>query len=104
MDKKASLAFLQSCIDMVESASEQDIVILQRAYDANCLLPLVSSEFEFIPPITEKDYIIDATEKMNIVFNDQELMKSQNKVQVSYKLVGNLANNEQEIMNAAFAA
>ena len=51
MKKKDSLKFLQSCIDKISNASEEDIEMLRMKYDMYCMKPLISSEFEFIPPI-----------------------------------------------------
>lgn len=54
MNKKDSLEFLQSCINSVANASEEDIEMFRMKYDMHCSEPLTSSELEFIPPIDIK--------------------------------------------------
>ena len=48
MNKKDSLNFLQSCIDKIANASEEDIEMFRMKYDMHCMEPMISSEFEFI--------------------------------------------------------
>lgn len=36
MDKKDSLKFLQSCIDRIDNASEEDIEMFRKKYDIHC--------------------------------------------------------------------
>lgn len=50
MNKKDSLNFLQSCIDRITNASEEDIEMFRMKYDMHCMESLASSEFEFISP------------------------------------------------------
>ena len=50
MNKKDSLNFLQSCIDKIANASEEDIEMFRMKYNIHCREPLTSSEFEFISP------------------------------------------------------
>lgn len=50
MNKKDSLNFLQSCIDRIANASEEDIEMFRMKYDMHCMEPMISSEFEFISP------------------------------------------------------
>lgn len=51
MNKKDSLNFLQSCIDRIANASEEDIEMFRMKYDIHCTEPMISSEFEFISPV-----------------------------------------------------
>ena len=46
MDKNESLAFLQSCIDSINVATLDEIALLQKAYEINCVAPIVFSDFE----------------------------------------------------------
>ena len=50
MSKNDSLNFLQSCIDRIANASEEDIEMFRMKYDMHCMEPMISSEFEFISP------------------------------------------------------
>ena len=50
MNKKDNLNFLQSCIDKIANASEEDIEMFRMKYNIHCREPLTSSEFEFISP------------------------------------------------------
>ena len=50
MNKRDSLNFLQSCIDRIANASEEDIEMFQMKYGMYCMEPLTSSEFELILP------------------------------------------------------
>ncbi len=51
MNKKESLAFLQSCIDSIDVASDEEIALLEEAYETNCVMPIENSVFEFISPM-----------------------------------------------------
>ena len=61
MNKKDSLKFLQSCIDRITNASEEDIEMFRMKYDMHCMEPLTSSEFEFISPIDLKSFFFGKT-------------------------------------------
>ena len=37
MNKKDSLKFLQSCIDRIDNASEEDIEMFRKKYDIHCM-------------------------------------------------------------------
>ena len=50
MNKKDSLNFLQSCIDRIANALEEDIEMFRMKYDMHCMEQMISSEFEFISP------------------------------------------------------
>ena len=39
MNKEESLSFLQSCIDKVNCATEQDINLFQKNYGLKCAIP-----------------------------------------------------------------
>lgn len=44
MTKEESLSFLQSCIDKVNLATEQDIQFYRETYDKDCAIPIIESE------------------------------------------------------------
>lgn len=46
MNKADSLNFLQSCIDKIADASEEDIKMFRMKYDMYCEKPIIFSEFE----------------------------------------------------------
>lgn len=46
MNKEDSLNFLQSCIDKIADASEEDIKMFRMKYDMYCAKPIIFSEFE----------------------------------------------------------
>ena len=46
MNKKESLAFLQSCIDKTNAATDEEIISLQKAYEKNCTGPSICSDFK----------------------------------------------------------
>ena len=50
MNKEYSLDVLQSCIDRIINAPEEDVEMFRTKYNMHCREPLTSSEFEFIPP------------------------------------------------------
>lgn len=56
MNKDKSLTFLQSCINSINIASEEEIALLKEKYNADCVLHLESSDFKFIPS-TESEFI-----------------------------------------------
>lgn len=102
MDKKESLAFLQSCIDRVNSATSEEIKTFQNIYASKCLIPLVSSEVEFLPPVNSKEYSFE--KRIEVTFSEKELALSAEKVPVNYYFEEKYANNRQENNDAAFAA
>ena len=46
MDKKESLAFLQSCIEQINAATDEEIVALQELYDLHCVESLENSNLK----------------------------------------------------------
>lgn len=50
MNKRDNLNFLQSYIDRIANASEEDIEMFRMKYDMHCMEPKTSSECEFILP------------------------------------------------------
>ena len=64
MNKKDSLNFLQSCIDRITNASEEDIEMFRMKYDMHCMESLASSEFEFISPTDLESLHAESVEKI----------------------------------------
>jgi hypothetical protein len=102
MDKKESLAFLQSCIDSIDAASDEEIVLLQEAYTANCILPLENSAFEFIPPTDKDGCLVETSEEMKIP--DLECNLDVPKEQWNYNMQGVSTNNQQSDESFPYAA
>lgn len=50
MNKEESLTFLQSCMEKVKMASEQDIQFYREVYRLDCVSPTETSDFEFVLP------------------------------------------------------
>lgn len=50
MNKEYSLDILQSCIDRIINAPEEDVEMFREKYNMHCREPLTSSKFQFIPP------------------------------------------------------
>ena len=62
MNKEKSLTFLQSCIEKVKKATEQDIQFYKEVYDKEYVLSNKNSEFEFVFPADNKYEINDEFE------------------------------------------
>ena len=62
MNKEKSLSFLQSCIEKVKKATEQDIRFYKEVYDREYVLSDKNSEFEFVFPADDKYEINDEFE------------------------------------------
>ena len=56
MNKKTSLDFLQSCMDKINTASEEDIRKFKEKYDYHCNNPVSDSNFDFVVPTPQKTY------------------------------------------------
>ncbi len=104
MDKNESLAFLQSCIDMVNTASDEDVRVFQEIYAKTCGVPLISSECEFVPPVNPDDFCFEMAERFETTISDAELKENTKKIPLNYNFVGRYAGNVQENDDAAFAA
>lgn len=104
MNKKDSLKFLQSCIDRITNASEEDIEMFRMKYDMHCMEPLTSSEFEFISPIDLESLQAESVGELKLKISESSMFDTRNKVKIDYYFVGLNIKNSQENGNAAFAA
>lgn len=95
MKKEESLSFLQSCIDKIALATEEDIKRYQEIYEEECSIPLVSDDFEFLYPSTYSKS--QAIEPMLIKSDNRRDLKGY------YLLVKNVSN-QQNNDNLVFAA
>ena len=104
MNKKDSLNFLQSCIDRIANASEEEIEMFRMKYDMHCMEPLTSSEFEFIPPTDLESLQTESVGEIKLKISESSKFDPRNKVKMDYYFVGLNTKNSQENGNAAFAA
>ena len=95
MNKKESLAFLQSCIDAINDATDEDIALFQESYTINCVQSIISSDFEFVPPVEVVDCLYETNEVMTLKILEEECVRVSNNVQWNYSLDGIIANNDQ---------
>lgn len=104
MNKKESLAFLQSCIDSIDAASDEEIALLQEAYATNCVLPIENSVFEFIPPMDISGCLFESSGVMQIKISDFECVADAHKGQWNYNMRGVRTNNQQSDESLPYAA
>ena len=104
MNKKDSLNFLQSCIDRIANASEEDIEMFRIKYDMHCKESLTSSEFEFISPTDLELLQTESEEEIKLTISESDIVSTRNKVKMKYYFAGLNIKNCQENDNAAFAA
>lgn len=104
MNKKESLAFLQSCIDSINAATTEEIAWFQESYALNCADFTISSIFEFIPPVDIVGCLYEANEVMHMKISDAECVVDILENQWNYNLRGTCANNEQSDENLPYAA
>ena len=104
MDKNESLAFLQSCIDSINVATLDEIALLQKAYEINCVAPIVSSDFEFVHPCDLSTYLYQRTKVVNMKISKTDCIMNVNEISWNYNLEGISANNEQSNENLSYAA
>lgn len=104
MDKNESLAFLQSCIDSINVATLDEIALLQKAYEINCVAPIVSSDFEFVHPSDLSTYLYERTKVVNMKISKTDCIMNVNEISWNYNLEGISANNEQSNENLSYAA
>lgn len=57
MDKKDSIAFLKECIANLERVTQQDIQFYKKVYEDTCTMAVENSNFEFIIPTKDTQYI-----------------------------------------------
>jgi len=102
MNKNESLAFLEKCIDMVNTVTEEEIEILQKIYSNHCTESDVQSLFEFLAPSDVGNLFEES-----IYSNMSSIPKKyiiENKNNVNYHSTGKNIKNTQDNDNAAYAA
>lgn len=72
MNKKKSLDFLQSCIDRVQAASDEEIKRYREAYISNCIEQNFSSAFEFISPMDDDGYLYETNDIRQMKFSNSD--------------------------------
>ena len=103
MNKEESLAFLQSCMEKLNTASEQDIQFFKDVYQKDCVLPTASSDFEFVFPTNDLqcNYVISNEFDLDICsFRDKQVIKKH----FEYSFLGENLLNQQSNDNLPFAA
>lgn len=104
MNKNESLAFLQSCIDNINAASCEEIAMFQESYALNCTDSIVSSIFEFIPPMETIEYLYETSEIKHMKISNDESGVDVLENQWNYNIRGNSTNNEQSNESLPYAA
>lgn len=104
MDKKESLAFLQSCIDRINAISDEEIAVLQELYALNCAESMGNSDFKIIPPMDIDSCLYDKNEVIEIKISETECVVEKNKEQWVYNIKGSITTNEQSDENLPYAA
>ena len=66
MNKEESLNFLQSCMEKLKTASEQDIQFFKDIYRKDCVSSVESSDFEFVFPINELQYNYEVNKEFDL--------------------------------------
>lgn len=102
MDKKESLAFLQSCIDSVNVATCEEIELFQKIYELNCTKLITSSNFEFIPPVDVVNCAYETSGTIKMTISETECIV--HKIKCNYNFVGIRGSNEQSDNNLPYAA
>lgn len=103
MSKEESLAFLQNCMEKLNTASEQDIQFFKDVYQKNCVLLTEPSDFEFVFPTNDLqcNYVISDEFDLDICsFSDKQVPKKQ----LGYVFLGEDLLNQQNNDNLPFAA
>lgn len=104
MNKKESLAFLQGCIDSLDVASDEEIALLQQAYETHCILPMESAIFQFIPPMDIAGCLFETNGMMRIKISDLKCDVDAQKGQWNYNIGGVRTNNQQSNESLPYAA
>lgn len=99
MNKEKSLTFLQSCIEKVKKATEQDIQFYKAVYDRECAPSDKNSEFEFVFPANDKYEIND---KFELDICNQGIKND--KSQMKYNFLGTVSFNQDISANLPYAA
>ena len=93
MNKEDSLAFLNKCLEKLDSASNEDISRYKAAYNKNCSSYLSCGSFDFCAPkadsliyetfsstyeIIDKSYVTKPEESVNLMFKEGQVVVSGN--------------------------
>lgn len=93
MNKKDSLAFLDECLEKLDSATDKDIAKYKAVYKKNCSNYLLSDDFVFCAPkvhssvyetdylkyaTIETDYIAEMKKKTNNFFEKEQVNSADN--------------------------
>lgn len=103
MNKEESLSFLQSCIDKVNYATEQDINLFQKNYELDCAIPSGSSVFEFVFPMSIAEPKYEIKNVYELAKNGDSFSLS-GKYEVDYKFIGQDIMNQQSSDTYSHAA
>lgn len=104
MNKRESIAFLQSCIDRINVATDEEIAMLQESYALNCSEFMESLEFQFIPPTDNDSCLYEKNDVIKIKISEKECVEEKNKMQWNYNIEGFITTNEQSDDNLPYAA
>lgn len=99
MNKEKSLTFLQSCIEKVKKATEQDIQFYKEVYDKEYVLSNKNSEFEFVFPANDKYEINDEFE---LDICNQGIRDNKNQMEYNFLETGSF--NQDASANLPYAA
>lgn len=100
MNKNESLSFLQSCIDRVKNATNDEVMKFKEVFRDVCLETEQKSSFEFILPTNEYSYEVINSFELNTNGNDINIFE---KKEYKFVILGRESMNEQndEIVYAA---
>ena len=104
MNKKDSLNFLQSCIDRIANASEEDIERYRMKYDMHCMKLMITYKLEYISPTDLESQKEESVEEIKMTISESSMLGTRSKIKMDYYFVGLSIKNSQENGNAAFAA
>ncbi len=98
MNKQESLTFLQSCIEKVKNATEQDIQFYKEVYSKECIPTEKTSEFEFVFPANDIKYEYE----FELDMCNQDIRND--KKQMEYNFLGTGSFNQDISANLPYAA
>lgn len=104
MNKEESLAFLQSCIDNINTASDEEVAFLQGVYTEKCTLSIEDSLFEVIPPPDIVECLFEINEVMEIKIPDFKCTVDAHNSQWNYSMRGIRTSNQQSDGSLPYAA
>lgn len=103
MNKEESLTFLQSCMEKVKMASEQDIQFYREVYRLDCVSPTENSNFEFVFPAIDLQCNYEINDEYD--FDACALVSNRTpKMQLNYSFLGTNLLNQQNNDNLLYAA